>query len=108
MINKNGTKIWMDIYSKPIDSKQYVPFTSNHQRHCLTNIPFSLARRTCAIVENQKCKRKLILKTFFLFKFLFLFLSNLKTQLLNSKIYKFFTTNKNEYFKKRKKKKKEK
>ena len=33
--------------------------------------------------------------SFFLFKFLFSFLSNLQTQLLNSKILKFFTTNKN-------------
>ena len=29
MINKTGTKIWMDIY-KPTDSKRYVPFASNH------------------------------------------------------------------------------
>ena len=43
MINKSGTKIWMDIYNKPTDSKRYVSFTSNHPRHCLTNIPFSLA-----------------------------------------------------------------
>ena len=44
MINKSGTKIWIDIYNKPTDSKRYVSFTSNHPRHCLTNIPFSLAR----------------------------------------------------------------
>ena len=47
MINKEGTKIWMDIYNKPTDAKRYVPFTSNHPRHCLINIPFSLARRIC-------------------------------------------------------------
>ena len=44
MINKSGTKIWMDIYNKPTHSKRHVSFTSNHPRHCLTNIPFSLAR----------------------------------------------------------------
>ena len=44
-INKSGTQVWMAIYNKPTDSKQYVPFTSNHPRHCLTNVPFSLARR---------------------------------------------------------------
>ena len=44
MINKSGTKIWMDIYNKLTDSKRHVSFTSNHPRHCLTNIPFSLAR----------------------------------------------------------------
>ena len=58
MINKSGTKIWMDIYNKPTDSKRYVPFTSNHPRHCLTNIPFSLARRICTIVENENVKEK--------------------------------------------------
>ena len=48
----------MDIYNKPIDSKRYVPFTSNHQRHCLTDIPFSLARRIWTIVENENVKKK--------------------------------------------------
>ena len=50
----------MDISSKPgTDSKRYVPFTSNHPRHCLTNIPFSLGRRICTIVENKNVKEKL-------------------------------------------------
>ena len=48
----------MDIYNKPADSKRYVPFTSNHRRHCLTNIPFSLARRICTIAENENVKEK--------------------------------------------------
>ena len=30
----------------------------NNPRHCLINIPFSLARRICAIVENEKIKEK--------------------------------------------------
>ena len=58
MINKSGTKIWMDIYNKLTDSKRYDPFTANHPRHCLTNIPFSLARRICTIVENENVKEK--------------------------------------------------
>ena len=53
MIYKTGTKIWMDIYNKPTDSKRYVPFTSNHPRSCLRNIQFCLARRICAIVEEE-------------------------------------------------------
>ena len=32
MINKSGTKIWMDIYNKPTDSKPYASFTSNYPR----------------------------------------------------------------------------
>ena len=48
----------MDIYNKPTDSKRYVPFTSNHIQHCLTDIPFSLARRICTIVEDKNIKEK--------------------------------------------------
>ena len=58
MINKSGTKIWMNIYNKPTDPKRYVPLTSSHPRHCLTNIPFYLARRICTIVENENIKEK--------------------------------------------------
>ena len=58
MINKNGTKIWMDIYNKPTDSKRYVPCTSNNPQHCLTNIPFPLASRICTIVETENVKEK--------------------------------------------------
>ena len=46
----------MDISNKPTDSKRYVLFTSNHLRHCLTNIPFCIARRICTIVENENVK----------------------------------------------------
>ena len=41
--------------NKQTDSKRYAPSTSNHPRHCLTNIPFSLARRIDW--ENVKQKR---------------------------------------------------
>ena len=58
MINKSSTKLWMDIYNKPTDSKRYVPFTSNHLRHCLTNIRFSLASVICIIVENENVNEK--------------------------------------------------
>ena len=48
----------MDIYTKPTDSKRYVPFTSNHSQHCLTNTSFSLARRICTTVDNENVKEK--------------------------------------------------
>ena len=56
MINKEGKKVFMDIYSKPTDSKRYVSFNSNHPKHCLKNIPFSLARRICMIAEKDSLK----------------------------------------------------
>ena len=56
LVNKNEKTLWMDIYSKPTDAKRYVPFSSCHPKHCLTNIPFCLARRICMIVENNEQK----------------------------------------------------
>ena len=56
MINKEGKKVFMDIYSKRKDSKRYLSFKSNHSKHCLKNIPFSLARRICKITERNYLK----------------------------------------------------
>ena len=56
MINKEGQKISMDIYSKPTDSKRYVFFKSNYPRHFLKNIAFSLACRICMICEKDFLK----------------------------------------------------
>ena len=56
MINKEGKTVFMDIYSKPTDSKRYVSFKSNHPRHCLKNIQFSLAHRICVIAEKDSLK----------------------------------------------------
>ena len=50
---KSGKLIWMNIYSKPTDSKRYVSHLSNHPKPCLKYIPFCLARRICMIVENK-------------------------------------------------------
>ena len=58
MINKTGTKIWMDIYNKSTNSESYVRFTSNHPGSCLRNIPFRLARRICTIAEEEDTKLK--------------------------------------------------
>ena len=53
MINKDGKKVFVDIYSNPADSKRYLSFKSYHPKHCLKNIPFSLARRICMIAEKD-------------------------------------------------------
>ena len=58
MINKSGRKFLMDVCNKPADSKRYVPFMSNHPRHCLTDIPFSFASIICTFVENENVKEK--------------------------------------------------
>ena len=55
---KRDDKIWMDLYQKPTDTQRYVPFSSNHPSHCKRNIPFTLARRICTIVENPHRKTK--------------------------------------------------
>ena len=46
----------MDIYNKLTDSKRYVPFRSSHPRSCLRDIPFCLARRICAIADQEETK----------------------------------------------------
>ena len=56
MINKEGKKVFMDIDSKLTDSKRYVSFKSNHPKHCLKSIPFSLARRIYMITEKDSFK----------------------------------------------------
>ena len=56
MINKEGKMVFMDVYSKPTDSKRYVPFKPNHSKYCLKYIPFSLARRISMIAEKDSLK----------------------------------------------------
>ena len=56
MINKGRKNVFMDTYSKPTDSKIYFFFKSNHPKHCLKNIPFSIARGICMIAENDSLK----------------------------------------------------
>ena len=48
----------MDLYHKPTDTERYVPFNSNHPPHCKKNIPFTLARRICTIVESEEKKQE--------------------------------------------------
>ena len=48
----------MDIYYKPTDTHRCLPFSSNHPKHFKKNIPFTLARLICTIVENTEAKMK--------------------------------------------------
>ena len=58
LIKRNNDEIWMDIYYKPIDTHKCLPFSSNHPKHWKKNIPFTLARGICTIVENTEAKIK--------------------------------------------------
>ena len=58
MINKMDTNILMDMYNKSTDLKGCIPFSSNHSRSCLRNIPFCLVSRICTIAEEEKIKLK--------------------------------------------------
>ena len=49
---QKGTII-TDLYSKPTDTFNYVPFNSAHPRHVLRNVPYSLARRLRGIVSQD-------------------------------------------------------
>ena len=54
MVKKEGTRLTSDIYYKPTDSFQYLPYTSSHPRHTKNNTPYNLARRICMIIENRE------------------------------------------------------
>ena len=58
LIRKEGNKIWMDLYTKPTNTRRYLPYKSAHPKHCKVNIPFCLARRICIIMENEQAKLK--------------------------------------------------
>ncbi|CAH3117113.1 unnamed protein product, partial [Porites lobata] len=58
MIRKDKTHLTTDIYYKPTDSFQYLPYTSSHPRHTKNNIPYNLTRRICMIVENQDIRER--------------------------------------------------
>ena len=71
-IRIEDTMTLTDLYSKPTDTFNYVPFNSCHPRHTLRNIPFSLARRIRGIVSDpaklpirmREMKERLILKKY--------------------------------------------
>ena len=48
----------MNLYYKSTDTHMCLPFSSNHPKHFKKNIPLTLARRICAIVENTEVKMK--------------------------------------------------
>ena len=57
-VKPNNYKIWIDIYYKPTDTHRCFPFSSNNPKHCKKNIPFTLVRRICTIVEKTEAKIK--------------------------------------------------
>lgn len=58
MVIKKGVRIVCDVFSKPTDSKRYLPFLSSHPRHIKANIPFSLAKRIRTIVDEETTEEK--------------------------------------------------
>lgn len=49
----SNNKMITDIYNKPTDTFNYLPFSSSHPRHTARNIPYSLARRIKGIVSEE-------------------------------------------------------
>ena len=58
LVKRDETGIWMDLYRKPTDTQRCLDFNPSHPSHCKTNIPFTMARRICTIVENENIKKK--------------------------------------------------
>ena len=49
----SNEKVITDIYYKPTDTQNYVPFQSSHPKHTVNNIPYNLARRLCTIIDQR-------------------------------------------------------
>ena len=49
----NNNKVITDIYYKPTDTFQFLPFTSCHPKHIKKNVPYNLARRIWTIVDEK-------------------------------------------------------
>ena len=64
MINKDPETnyILMDMFYKKTDSQRYVPFNSCHIKQWKNNIPFTLIRQICTIVENSEVWKKCLFK----------------------------------------------
>ena len=58
LIKHKNDDIWMDIYYKPTDTHRGLPFSYNQANYCKKNMPFTLTRRICTIVENTEAKMK--------------------------------------------------
>ena len=57
-IYKENGFIKSDIFYKPTDSHDYLPFNSCHPRHIKSNVPSNLARMICSIVEDPVRREK--------------------------------------------------
>ena len=53
LIYKDKKGLKCDMYFKPTDTREYLPFNSCHPHHTKVNIPFTLARNICTIVEDR-------------------------------------------------------
>ena len=62
LIKRNNDIIWMDIYFKPTDTCQCLPFSPSYPNHYKKNVPFTLAQRICTIVENKQQKLRHLLE----------------------------------------------
>lgn len=60
LVLKNQETISTDIFFKPTNNFNYIPFNSNHPRHVKRNIPYNLANRIKTIVsDTELCNKRL-------------------------------------------------
>ena len=53
LLGVKNNKIITDIYYKPTDTFQFLPFTSCHPKHIKKNVSYNLTRRICTIVDEK-------------------------------------------------------
>ena len=58
LLKRDNSGIWMDLYHKLTDTQRCLPYSKSYPKHCLTIIPFVMARRICTIAENNSLNKK--------------------------------------------------
>ena len=60
LIYKGDRELKCDVYYKETDNREYLHFNSSHPHHTKSNIPFTLARTICTIVDDREiCAKRL-------------------------------------------------
>ena len=58
LLKRDNSGIWMDLYHKLTDTQRCLPYSKSYPKHCLTSVPFVMARRICTMAENNSLNKK--------------------------------------------------
>ena len=53
LVYKGEEMLMTDIYYKDTDTREHFPLSSCHEHHTTINVPYTLSRMICTIVEDR-------------------------------------------------------